>query len=454
MKKVKYSLIKNLILLFLTILIILQLSYTFVYNTNNNTSISIDAIYDNKNKVIDVNDIIINFLMFHPECLDYFISTKFYKPLIEFYEDNQNKIKYLYNKYKDFSKDEFNIDISNIQILDPINYFINNHYITMVFLSPLIDFINEKLFDEEFKYIRFNSNKKMYNFNNSLNFPDIAIESLLILNFLIYLNKNHDQNLIDIHQLINKLFELEYSKDDLKHLENSIEDNLNKYIELFKIPISDFIYKDNLYKKNNEIIIKINFDFNLILNSYFISSLDGKLSFPINKINDANLIFVLGHEFSHYFTWGKINPYNEYERQNIKGDLVYNLLKGRFFILKSSNYNKILNFFDIFTQNEDFISKLKEKSNYFDLTEIIADLMAHIFYYSKFNNLSSYRNKNTMLADYEFQFFLKYPEYLKNPELFSNNFIKTTQIVKDYTQWYLYDYLLIKLKYYNLYKSD
>lgn len=455
MNKLKFFIFlkKILIFKFLIIVIFMQLSSSFSYYFDDTTNIQTEVYYENKNRYIDANDIIINFLLLHPECLNYFLGTKFYKPIIDFYENNKDKIKYLYYKYLDFTKNEFNFDISNIQIHDPIKYFVNNHYVTIVFLSPLIDFVNENLFDEEFKYIKFNSNK-MYKFNNSLNFPDIAIESLLILNFLIYLNKNHDQNLIDNDQLINKLVDLEYSKDQLINLENFIKENLKKYIQSFKLSVSDFIYKDNLYKKNNEIIIKINFEFNLILDTYFISPLNGNLSLPINKINESNLIFVLAHEFSHYFTWGKINPYNELERNNIKGDLVYNLLKGKFFISKSSNYNKILYYFNIPIQNKDFVLKLNDKDIYFELNEIIADLMAQIFYYSKFNNLSSYRNSNTMLADYEFQFFIKYPEYLKNPELFSSNLIKTTQIVKSFTQWYIYDYLLTKLKFYYLYSIE
>ncbi len=447
------KLFKNLKLKLPFLFIIISLLLVSLTKTDN-IILDINVQYAGLNNNIDDNDVLLLFLMFHPHTIDYFLCTKYYDILKEFFNINKDKIKYIYDEYLIFIKNQFssvyNISFENAANLDPSKYYENTFDIYIRYLSQFISIINQNANDQNFKYINFDKNISfLTSSGKSIKFPEEGKEVLLILNFFIYLKKYNKLNIVDFKQLKERLLNLEYTLNDIEFLKENIKINLENYIKLFDIEPQDVFFKDN------EIIgkgFKINISFNIlpILNNYYISNMHDRMYLPLNRANEGNLYFYFGHEFSHLFTFLFEYKYNTEEKQKIKGDLIKDFFSGKILVSKNSYQNNILRYNGYDNLNSNVIVDIK-KGNLYYYNEILCELAAQIFYYAKFGKLSDINRNNILLDQYEKGFFMDFPDYLKNPYLFYKNLNTTLNIIHNFTLRYFNIYLKNKLKYFNIF---
>lgn len=451
----KKNILFNNIYFKIPVLIIITTLLLISSTKSDNIVLDINIQYEGSNNFIEDSDILLLFLMFHPKTIDYFLCTKYYNILIEFYNNNKEKIKYIYDEYLTFLKKEqvtdIKIDIENEIYFDPSEYYENTTDIYMKYLSQFINPINQNN-DKDLKYLNFDKNISFITSSGKpMKFPKEGKEILSILNFFIYLKKYNKLNIITFKQLKERLISLEYTQNDIEFLKENIKMNLENYIRLFNIEPQDIFFKDN------EIIgkgFKINIVFNILpfLNKYYISSMQDRMYLPLNKPDEENLYYYLGHEFSHLFTSLFDYKYTDEEKKKIKGEIIKDFFSGKILISKNSYHNNILRYNEYDIYNLQLTEEIK-KGNLYYYNEILCDLAGQIFYYSIIGKLSDIRSNNILLYQYQQQFFNYYPEYLTKPQLFYKNLESTLNNIHKFTLWYFSIFLKNNLKKFYIYQK-
>ncbi len=262
------------------------------------------------------------FLMFHPDCIDYFYGKSTGYLLKNYYYQNKDKIDILYAEYKKFAYEAFKIDISELKrnYEDPVKYYSYIHYVAMTFLAPFIDFVNDSLDDPVFQYIRFTKNQFISQDYKVLSFPENGQEALLTLNFLIYLRRNNKSDILDFSELKYNIINNIYSNSDILKLRDFIKDTFLKYLQNLSVPPNNIFFDDS----NQDVKIlgygisqKISFSFHLAYDAFFISPYDSDLYLPIDRYSEKDLCFYLGHELTHRFIFGVNYIYTKEQQSKI-----------------------------------------------------------------------------------------------------------------------------------------
>lgn len=428
---------------FFLIILLLIVIFFFIFSSASldDNIYNIEVKYGGMNKKIDQIDIDLMFLMFHPDCIDYFYGTDTGYLLKNYYYQNKEKIDILYNEYKKFAYETFKIDISMLKrnYEDPILYYSYIHHVKMSFLSPFIDFINDSLDDPVFEYIKFTKNQFISQNFKVLSFPENAEESLLTLNFLIYLRRNSKKDILDFSELKYNIINNLFADSDILKLEDFIKNTYLLYLRNLSVPPNDVFFDDS--KADVKILgygisHKVLFNFHLAFDSFYISHHDSDLFLPLNKYSEKDLYFYLGHELTHRFIFGVNYAYTKEQRAKISGDLKTNYLNGRIIIPKNSPYNNVLKYYEIKNENKEIISIIKDKKYYFYFTEIMADLAGQIFCYSVSGKIADIFEENSLTNVYEREFFKFYPKYLSDVKLFYKDLKNTVKDIKTFTEMF------------------
>ncbi len=419
--------------LFLFLFFISLISLSFIQSEENIINVNVE--YNGFDKKIDDMDVILYFLFFHPGSIQCFLSTKYYGMIKDFYDENKEKINYLYDEYRKFVKNEYNVEIEKINIDDNLEYY-NGFFNTYVqYLSIFINLINMNLNNPEFKYISIKNTLFLASGNTSYKFPDNFYESVFILNYLIYIKRNQKLDILDLKSLKKSLLSVNYSEQEIENIKNIIKTNFQKYIEIMQIP-SKYLLIDIDKNYSKSFNIKFEISFILGLDSLYFIPDENRILISINKYQNDYFDFVLAKRYSTIFLFFYDYNYSIELKKRVKKELLADFLSNKIIINKNSHYNNLLKYYGYENQNLKLIDQIKSDNIFYYYYNISKYICAQIFYYSKYSKF--YENKkDILLNEYIKYFFQAHPEFLKDPSLFYKNLEKTLETIHNFSITFL-----------------
>lgn len=442
------------LIIFLILFLIIFLNFeeydaiTLNDNINLNNKYKVYVKYLQSEEHIFFMECCIIYLILFPEIICYFPSD-ISKILINYYEQNYEQVKKLKSIFNTFliEKNYDKLINQNILIEDNFQRYYD-FYSILEFFSYLL--IETKIFDDpELK----KSDEIIFNFcpsDASEYFKNIYMMTNQIFNFNLYL-KNNQINIIDFNALMDEIIQIEYNDLEIIKFNKNIEYYYKKYCEIFNL-FSNYRYFDqqkevkNVYYEFNLNFWKIKTD-----NETGKKNNSGKFYFPLKKYSIDELVFILGHELTHWnqFDKGLISDFN-----NTGNDYLYNFFSDKIIIPKNKHY--LINYIKSYCEDNTLqkINFNQMDLNKFDYNELIADLAANLFYYSIFNKISDYRSHYYLLFFYEKEFFNYFPNYYLTPSTFFSSFKDIKEKIKDFSHYFFNNYLYYRSKYYYIFVFD